>query len=632
MKKIQNTSPELSLRQTITLKSTELSCDITHPEKLLVVVVGGNKISPYDIGSWCYKEREQAKPNKKTNGDVPVLESSFVEARRELIWSLLDMIIIKNLRPRTILSLFNDVKLFMAWIDDNGHDITTLSDSVMTNITLVYTDYLLDRIHTGSIKLRAANKRQYTMLEVIRHIHKDLYRDLLGVVQLIQCVRNPIVPPRESLCAEYVKISHSIINSYEMALMKNYDYPLFFECDEFKSYVYPFQQIIKSPHNSKKLSAYYDFLNGKKMSVVKQDNIPLWQSRKESNHQAAMIKKANNGERSRPRIELEYLVLNAYYLLFAMITGANTSEISSFKVSDVDKSNIKKELTAIKYRAKGKLVSYTLGIDGMKLLSKYMKFRKLCLHGQEFEYLFFDVSFNNMVPRQSNPSLLTEYRLKLKGVYLRDDIEPISASAIRKSKNANLKAAGAPTALAATLLNHTPETNIKSYSHVSVEKQEEEFSNYWTAVSLAAKKIRVLDDLDPLHTELIPTASGHCDKPMNPMPAFENPPIEPDCGTQYGCLYCEHYICHADEEDIHKLLSLRFVLQEIQTLATDIYHVSDLFRDLEVRIEAIMDHISSKSIALKNLVSQQRKRVFELGILTSFWENRLDRFEANIAK
>ncbi len=117
---------------------------------------------------------------------------------------------------------------------------------------------------------------------------------------------------------------------------------------------------------------------------------------------------------------------------------------------------------------------------------------------------------------------------------------------------------------------------------------------------------------------------GHCDSIGNPVVSEinDNIPVQVNCKSQYGCLYCEHYSCHADEEDIHKLLSLAYVVDEVRNYGTDVAHVESLFKDLAIRIEYIIGEIKRKSGVNIELINTVKKRVFDLGELTPLSDKR----------
>ena len=86
-------------------------------------------------------------------------------------------------------------------------------------------------------------------------------------------------------------------------------------------------------------------------------------------------------------------------------------------------------------------------------------------------------------------------------------------------------------------------------------------------------------------------------------------------------------MCHADDEDIRKLLCLKYVLMAVRKTAVEYERADQLFRGLCVRIEAILKGIEDLYPELKQTIESIREEVFDLGILTPFWEARLDRME-----
>lgn len=171
-------------------------------------------------------------------------------------------------------------------------------------------------------------------------------------------------------------------------------------------------------------------------------------------------------------------------------------------------------------------------------------------------------------------------------------------------------------------MNHTVSTNVSDYVQTTIEQQENEFGSYWQSVRKAASIIRERGSIDSLGT-----ASGHCDAFNDPSPIQQVVMIQPSCKTQYGCLYCKHYVCHSDEEDVHKLSSLQFVINSVRDTAPDFHHADNLFKDLTIRIDFILGLIIDRSVASAEMVAAIKRKVHELGELTPFWEKRLQRYE-----
>ncbi|MBN0581335.1 hypothetical protein JTM31_33955, partial [Pseudomonas aeruginosa] len=78
----------------------------------------------------------------------------------------------------------------------------------------------------------------------------------------------------------------------------------------------------------------------------------------------ASLDAANEDGRNWHRLNLASLAAKAYAILFFMITGATPAEFEQFSYEDalkVEKSPLKKELSAVKFRAGGKSTLYNIG-------------------------------------------------------------------------------------------------------------------------------------------------------------------------------------------------------------------------------------------------------------------------------
>ncbi|WP_178112079.1 MULTISPECIES: hypothetical protein [unclassified Pseudomonas] len=175
-------------------------------------------------------------------------------------------------------------------------------------------------------------------------------------------------------------------------------------------------------------------------------------------------------------------------------------------------------------------------------------------------------------------------------------------------------------------MNHTEAVNISTYADATPEQQDAEFGQFWQSMRHAAQVIR---ERSQVHSNgVIGTAAGHCDGFNHPTPvAGVGKFVELNCRTQYGCLYCEHYICHSDEEDLHKLLSLQYVINSVRKTVPDVAHAEALYKDLSIRIEFIIEALCKRSDSTRQTVEAVKIKVFEYGEITAFWESRLSRYE-----
>ncbi|HEX8596338.1 MAG TPA: hypothetical protein VF682_24100 [Pseudomonas sp.] len=323
------------------------------------------------------------------------------------------------------------------------------------------------------------------------------------------------------------------------------------------------------------------------------------------------------------------MAMGAYACIFSLITGAGASEFVEFEYDEaveIEESLVKKELTTIKFRARGLTTRYPIGRGrGRQLLRSYFKLRAWVLNGAHCDYLFFTMKKNGKYSGEYDQlpaSFSTRFFGRIRGTFLPPDAKNIPPGAVRKFKSLILHELRVSPSLVADVLNHAQSMNASSYSEISVDRQEDEFSTYWQAVRKAADVVR-----DRSASASTSTVVGHCGEADTPVRIIESVPIEPNCTSQYGCLYCANYVCHADDDDVHKLLSLNYVINSVRDTAQDVSHAERLFRDLSIRINVIIEAVSARSAETALVVAEVKQRVEQLGVLTPFWEKRLQRYE-----
>jgi hypothetical protein len=248
------------------------------------------------------------------------------------------------------------------------------------------------------------------------------------------------------------------------------------------------------------------------------------------------------------------------------------------------------------------------------------------LQGRKFDRLFFrfqkagEDECANVLPLA--PSFSNQFYLRISGTYLDPSVPHLGGRMLRRLKSVVLKTLGTSPDVVADLLNHSLVTNLSDYSTASTSQQSKELVLFWKSIRKASDIVRERD-ANPVTS----IAAGHCHSFEDPLIAIPGAGILADCKTQFGCLYCNKYVCHADEEDVHKLLSLLYVVQAIRRSSSDSRHSEETFQNLSIRIQYILQEITSRSEEGATLVQLITNRVNNLGELTLFWESRLQRYE-----
>lgn len=623
--------------RTITL--SELAHDFSEPELLRLQLSGKVMKKALDIGSLAYFIRgrnEHASDNRGT----PVVRSSLVKSRRAMIEMLLQSWI--GMRDISVLNYFIRTEYLVSWLNENGYRDVFGSEVHAQHAYRDFTAYLNHCIYMQQMKPITAYNSQSAAIVLIEKLYpEESHRILSGAIRISPGKGSP--GPSANHVDLYKDVCLAIARQCGDFVVSNKPYPCVVNVRDYEIVIFPSTCGAVGPFKEappvykaaeRRISTFEEYMacaiNLGRHGVVKKD------AQKTLAKATANLVAANEDSRNWHRFELASLAAKAYAGLFLMITGATPTEFSQFDYEDaleVTKSPLKKELSAVKFRASGKSTFYNIGrSNGLPLLKEYLKLREWILDGNRHDRLFFSMPKHrggmNVADFGELPvsDTVRKFYTSIRGVFIDPDFPSLSPRKMRKHKSIGLHSARVSPSTVAASLNHSEAVNFSTYAEATPEQQQAEFSQFWHSMRHAAHVLR--ERSQRAAEVVIATAAGHCDNFNQPTSvAGAGALVKPNCRTQYGCLYCEHYVCHSDEEDLHKLLSLQYVINAVRTAATDMTHAETLYKELSIRIEFIIEALSERSESVKKTVENVRARVFQYGELTAFWENRLSRYE-----
>lgn len=632
---MKNVSKVYECRETIIVKPFELDNEYLHPEKLMLQFDKEVKTKPVDIGSWAYADRAEVGVKKGVTDSSkyivsrPVVIASFQESRRALIVNILDYIYTNGNVDESNCTFLRNLLSVIDWCDENHFQDFNKSEAQIVSAYKAYTNWLYHQIHNQIYNPETANKKQRHFKYLIGFVFPKKVAQLSAKIPTIQFRKNKTPSPSADDVNAYIQPIMLYTRKLARAVM-NDDFPIKIEWDE--------SHIVHLPSNKYGVISeyhpfspeYFDFHEARFMNEEELKQFFLNEKDGRSTYRKAIkaVESSNQNKRDCVyRILLASKVARGYAILLQALTGINPSDLKRIeyeKEYSTRHESVKQDLVSVKFRAGGKPVYYPLGTKkGLILLKEYIKFRDWYLNGSDFQYLFFTIGVNRK-PKHLPKSFSRYYFEQLKGKVFDSSTPHITPTELRKHKGIIVSTITDSHTKSAESLNHSESVNKHYYSLPSQESMSQELSNYWNAVSESAKRIKVIDLKETSNVE---TVSGHCDGFGTPE-FIGNVPIKPNCRTQFGCLYCEHYVCHADEEDFRKIFSLKYVIDEIRMYAINYQHSDELFRELSVRIEAIIDKVLKLYPMKSNTISAIRHSVYELGVLTPFWESKLQRYES----
>lgn len=618
--------------QVIDLSYMGNQADILHPELLALKLA--HRVSPFDVSVCAYTVRGRVRVGK--HGGYTVDPKSLVPSRKNLIVALLDGYYTRGLTSKSIETDFKYVDYGILWCDANGHSDVFCNPDAARVTYLDYTNFLFQEIlKPNGIAPLTGQQRQQALRRTLQLQFPNDYGYIVAGVSRVKARKEGLEPPEDEDVKKYIDIVLNIALTFSRFLVSVTPFPMRFETKEYQTHFFPGTGRYITPYSENEYGySAYNYRDGRLLTLAElrqaKPKTKLPDLRETLDRAQKLIDSCNVDSHHLFRMRLAALAMKAYACLINLVVGANSGEVINFLYDDavaLVKSPLKKELTATKLRAKGLTVTYSIGRGpGMQLLREYLKFRDWILDGGECEYLFFIVldrsgrTSANFEMLEGNFS--TKFYNQLQGVFVPQDSKNIPPQLVRKFKSLTLHQLKHSPLLVSAVMNHSERTNAQSYSGTTVTNQKAEFGNYWAAVKKAAERVKNSDQKGGTSI-----AVGHCDEMNSPSKDIPIVAIEPDCKTQYGCLFCIHYMVHSDESDIHKLMSFQYVIEAIRENAPNFEYSEETFKDVAIRIDAILDAISDRSDASAELVNSMKKRVFDLGRLTPFWERRLQRYE-----
>lgn len=661
----QSTQTNFVERETIVVTRPQLAQDFIHPENVRLQLKKNVRIHPIDLGALAYTIRQPQKNSHLAHLPWLVDKDSFMPSRRNLLVKLHDAI---TTTGNADTSINNQIKAYidvMLWFDAQGYSNAFTGE---TNARAAYIAYVGELNHQikvvglNNITPIYANTKQRKLIELL-----DLYwgieanQEIIREIPIIQFKRPEGESPEEAKVRFATKTFLHLARGFKEFVMENKPFPYLLQMADYECYVFPTNDKACVTPYAKKEVYNYNYQEGRLCTSAEyllkhpldtktfQKRYPTKTLR--TNYAMRELAKAqinmdivNSNPCDFNRLNYAALALQSYMQLFILMTGSYGSELIQLEYDDnftLEKDLLKNDFRAIKMRAAGREVVYHLGNrQGLVLFKEYIELRNWVLDGVDYPHLFFMMERDgdytgNFLPIRED-AVYRVYR-SVKGKFLPSLFAHLTARKVRKYKTTVWNEIGVAQEAIAKGLSHEVSTNHKNYAVSSPDKQQKEFSLFFEATKAAAKLISarpevveripvdVIDDSDSPSTTKI--GSGQCDDFQNPEAMQDEPPIAPDCATQMGCLYCEHYVCHSDAEDIRKLYSLLYVIEAVREMATDFNHSDKLLLELMVRIQLVLTQMSAKSEDVKTLVESIKKDVMEYGILTPFWDFRLQRYE-----
>ena len=586
---------------------------------------------PMDIGAVAYSDRQLNHniSQKHINSPTLVNLKTFRKERLFCISNIATELIAK--KNATVKTTIQAILPIFDWMDLNSHIDFLISVENMHKAYLSYTTYLIERSktkdHPNPISLRGAKDKQWILRKLINIAFPDQLEEVIGGIITLKGKQDSQEPVSDSYLNEYWDVNFEIFKKFSAQCYSNENFPPYIKTKNINSIYLPIQNdskvLLLTPYNidGTKVDFFcYELGDYIKGPTEKFPN-KIWQAQK-------ALQRLSKEPRAVIRLILAMYACYAFIQLFRILTRVNNAQLVTLKYSTSFASNrdqISQKFYDVKFRAGDRKVTLRIEKEGYKLFKEYIKLRNWLLDGENCEYLFFSPSsYRTGYPKQLHRQTNYEHHcyLKAKG-FLSPSSSALTDQQIRNANTHFLRDLGYISKDVADSNNHSVEVSEAIYSTPPLEKQVDELNDFWAACESSLIHIKDINSEDSQ-----PTTVGSCStNDKIPITIMKSPPIIPNCKTPQGCLFCIYYVCHADKEDIRKLLSLLFVIKVIIDKTIDFEFADETYNLLIIRIEYILNGISALSGIHEQLVNQLKNEVLNEGVLTDFWNTRLDYYE-----
>lgn len=640
-------SNEFVHRQVIIIDPKDVNIEVIQPQFSVLGVY--NPASPgkryLDLGALCYRRRSKAISSRV---GIPVDTTSLDNARIPFVRGLIDEFrrsssIYKKIRQ------FQNGKLFVDWLDDQEPPYAFDNVASMKNAYCEYTRHLLHRMNSSGvggqpIKEVTASQYQFSALTMVRIATGLSKTEIQGIATCIprraQANHVSVKLPSADVQAQTFAALLNFIDEAHRLLVGNGALPLHLVSPSSESfYLYSL-----GAGSEKSKAANFSMAP----LLLKSPVFPTWSqvqahfglggnSRALSdassgyNRAKKFCEKNNEDLRSEFRRRVGNHAVTAGMLAFTAATGCNLSVAQALEVDTLEivPSTQGRRFSGTKARAGGKTVVPEFGLRFAPVFKKYLQLREWVLNGSDSALVFPVASAEDRISPVGRVSIVA-----FKNFFSRALPETVWITPTHWRKNVSyqyVRLSGGDMALTAEKLSNTVDTVRQAYSRPAIEDFAGEMTSFFEAMHQAAiDRTRIVERipvciLDEKRPEAV-TGAGACGKASETQPeraqGFTEQAPTPTCRDPETCLFCKFYAVHSDEEDIHRLLSLRYLIQAIKH-KQQIDHWQSKFAPTVHRIDEVLSAIQDTDGGSQSMINRVREEV-ESGNLDAFWSIHFD--------
>lgn len=585
------------------------------------------------LGRICYNNVQVTnKNNRKLNVDIDSIDVVAIQFAKKLIPYLADLKL-DGIRVRTLNGLTSFIISLFKYIRVDGFNLRCNKASIQDFITS-YTNYLLhqikiyDRNLNLGLSTHTAQTYQSRVISFFSYVIEIEESELTGGLFIIQRNNNQVqsaLALNDDAFAQQFSLYTKIFRQFSNIVLDHIEIPTPVNLNNEQLWIAPsYTQWLKPKHKKTIGLRGFNYDNGHFYTVEELELLAHCKGKKRyqlgqhvSQARDATVKV--NQQYSTLRLLLAAWACRAYFMHFLIVTGENDSTAASLIFEDeylTERSE--QHFKSIKWRANGIMMNYNIQNEFVGDFQRYIQLRSYLIkhYQQDYKALFISGAVSKLATLSTKGDVSCSFR-KLFSVQFTGTPLTGTSKSFRVSKSLWVRD-NYGSGISSYIMQHNNKTADSHYTNKDEEKSTEQITDYFVALDEQLLK-------EPVSS--VPIPSGNCTEPSKPEPLNLLPlnnAITVSCGNHEGCLFCSKYRIHADEADIRKLLSVKYLIIQSQNLAASQEHFDSVYKPVLIRIEDLLDHIRDKQPSYLTLIKNVRKEVFEQELLSEYWYRKLE--------
>lgn len=557
--------------------------EIYAPDRTVFKLSDGTRVQPY---LWCYLERRSA--GCRIEWNPASLSPARVAALPKLIERLSKWCRFEGARPSSIDNHFSYLYQFLSWADGAEHRgkfefLLTDAELALEALKGHHT-YLRQLLQAHQIGHRTASARDRQAVNVLSQIHDRTYRD--EIEPLSDPHTGGTEAPQEKDVAQFMSTLQAIFDSAARHILRGGNEP---------------------------------FTNDTRHRVI----------RVSATSDIRTVTLAENYS----DVRLMDLACMAFAGIAIGDSGANLAQIQAYEepenlleqLAEPDRINLTQKI--IKFRAGGKPVSVHLTATTLSRLCTYLQIRANLIArvnssdiGPMFVQCGYGGAKGSFYPREPisvrslGGNFLTQLRDRTKSIGA--ELPLITLRQLRAHKD-QVAVRRHGVKVAADMMGHSIATAIRNYCKTQESVRQDEMGQFLKSLTTTVlEPSRGFPETDPT----VGIANGSCKDEGNPIAIEIHPVVDPDCKKTEGCFFCAQYRAHADETDLRKLLSCRYVLQRLAPLQGESATADRVYDAVIDRVDALLAEIQQR---IPEEYDRLKHDVQKAGNLSRYWAAKL---------